>query len=79
MAPCCCFRLKTSKIFLLHILMQRLSLRDYFLMKTKDFMEGFREFKSVRLISPEGRRLPKSLNDRTSHTNKTEKSDNNNR
>ena len=39
--------------------------------------EGSREFKSVRLILSEDRRLPRSFNDRASHTNKTKKFNNN--
>ena len=39
--------------------------------------EGSREFKSVRLILSEDRRFPRSFNDRASHTNKTEKFNNN--
>ena len=31
---------------------------------TKDLLEGFKDFKSVRLISLKGRRLPRSLKDR---------------
>ena len=34
---------------------------------TKDLSESFKEFKSVRLTSPEDRRLPRSFNDRGSH------------
>ena len=44
---------------------------------TKDLLESSKEFKSVRLISPEDRRLSRSFNDRGSHTNKTDKSNNN--
>ena len=44
----------------------------------KELSEDFREFKLVRLISPEDRRLPKFFNDRASHTNKTDKSNLNN-
>ena len=36
-----------------------------------------KEFKSVRLISPKGRRLPKPFNVRASHKNKAERSNNN--
>ena len=43
----------------------------------KDLSESFKEFKSVRLISPEDRRLPRSFNDRASNTNKTDKPNNN--
>ena len=43
----------------------------------KDLSGSAKEFKPVRLISLEERRLPKSLNDRTSHMNKTDKSNNN--
>ena len=46
---------------------------------TKDLSENFKEFKSVRLISPEDTRLPSSLNDRASHINKTDTSNNNNK
>ena len=46
---------------------------------TKDLSEGFKEFKSVRLISPKNRRLPRFSNDRASHINKTGKSNNNNK
>ena len=42
-------------------------------------MEGFKEFKLVRLISPEERRLPRSSTYRASHINKTDKSNNNNK
>ena len=41
---------------------------------TEDLSDSVKEFKSVRLISPEERRLPRSFNDRASHT---EKSNNN--
>ena len=44
----------------------------------KDLSESFKEFKSVRLISPEDRRLPRSFNDRAPHINETDKSNNNN-
>ena len=44
---------------------------------TKDLSDSVKEFKSVRLISLEDRRLPRSFNDRTSHINKTDKSNNN--
>ena len=44
---------------------------------TKDLWEGFKEFKSVRLISPDDRRFPRSFNDRASYINKTDKSNNN--
>ena len=44
---------------------------------TKDLSDSVKEFKSVRLISPEERRLPRFFNDRASHTNKTDKSNNN--
>ena len=44
---------------------------------TMDLPEGFGEFQSVRLIFSEDRRLPRSFNDRASHTKKTDKSDNN--
>ena len=39
----------------------------------------FKEFKSGRLISPEGRRLQRSFNNRASHINKKDKSNNNNK
>ena len=44
---------------------------------TKDLSDSVKEFKSVRLISPEERRLPRSFNDKASHINKIEKSNNN--
>ena len=44
---------------------------------TEDLSDSAKEFKSVRLISPEERRLPRSFNDRASRINKTEKSNNN--
>ena len=44
---------------------------------TKDLADSVKEFKSVRLISLEDRRLPRSFNDRASHINKTDKSNNN--
>ena len=44
----------------------------------KDLSEGFKEFKSVRLIYLEDRRLSRSFNDRASHMNKTDKPNNNN-
>ena len=44
---------------------------------TKDLGDSVKEFKSVRLISLEDRRLPRSFNDRASHINKTDKSNNN--
>ena len=44
---------------------------------TKDLLNNVKEFKSVRLIFLEDRRLPRSFNDRASHTNKTDKSNNN--
>ena len=44
---------------------------------TKDLADSVKEFKSVRLIFLEDRRLPKSFNDRASHINKTDKSNNN--
>ena len=43
-----------------------------------DLSESFKDFKSVRLISPEDRRLPRSFNDRASHINQTDKPNNNN-
>ena len=46
---------------------------------TKDLSEGFKEFTSVRLISLEDRRLPRSFNNRASHINKMGKSNNNNK
>ena len=46
---------------------------------TKGLSEGFKELNSVRLISPEHRKLPRSFNDRASHINKTGKSNNNNK
>ena len=42
-----------------------------------DLSDSVKEFKSVRLISLENRRLPRSFNDRASHINKTDKSNNN--
>ena len=44
---------------------------------TKDLADSVKEFKSVRLISSEIRRLPRSFNDRASHISKTDKSNNN--
>ena len=44
---------------------------------TKDLADSVKEFKSVKLISLEDRRLPRSFNDRASHINKTDKSNNN--
>ena len=46
---------------------------------TKDLLEGFKEFKAVRLISPENKSLSRSFNDRASHINKRDKSNNNNK
>ena len=46
---------------------------------TKDLSEDFKEFKSVRLISPEDRRLPGFFNDIVSRINKTGKSNNSNK
>ena len=43
----------------------------------KDFPEGFREFKSIRLTSVEDKRLPRFFNDKASHTDKTDKSNKN--
>ena len=43
----------------------------------KDLADSVKEFKSVKLISLEDRRLPRSFNDRASHINKTDKSINN--
>ena len=43
----------------------------------KDLSDSVKEFKSVRLISPKERRLPRSFTIRDSHINKTEKSNNN--
>ena len=40
---------------------------------TKDLLDSVKEFKLVRLISPEEGRLRRSFNDRASHINKTEK------
>ena len=40
-------------------------------------MDSVKEFKSVRLISPEERRLPRSFKVTVLHINKTEKSNNN--
>ena len=54
-------------------------LRRAELCTVKDLSEGFKEFKSVRLISPKDGRLPRSFNDRASHINKTDKSNNNNK
>ena len=44
---------------------------------TKDLSDSVKKFKSVRLISPEERRLPRCFNDKASRINKTEKSNNN--
>ena len=44
---------------------------------TKDLSDSVKDFKSVRLISPEERRLPRSFNDRAPHINKADKSNNN--
>ena len=44
---------------------------------TKDHADGVKECKSVKLISLEDRRLPRSFNDGASHINKTDKSNNN--
>ena len=43
---------------------------------TKDLADSVKEFKSVRLISLEDRRLPRSFNDSASHINKTDKFNN---
>ena len=43
----------------------------------KDRSDSVTEFKLVRLISLEDRRLPRSFNDRASHINRTDKSSNN--
>ena len=43
----------------------------------RDLLDSVKEFKSVRLISPEEIRLPRSFNDRPSHINKTDKYNNN--
>ena len=43
----------------------------------KILSDSVKEFKSVRLISPEEIRLPRSFNDRPSHISKTDKSNNN--
>ena len=45
----------------------------------KDLSEGFKKFKSVKLVSLGERRLPRSFNDRASHINQTDKSNNNNK
>ena len=45
----------------------------------KDLSEGFKEIKSVRLISSEDRRLPMFFNDIASHINKTDNSNNKNK
>ena len=86
MAPYCCFCLQASRIFLLHTLMALSSLRVCFEQKQnreeictmKDLSEGFSGFKSVRLITLEDRRLPRSFNDRACDTNKMDKFNNNN-
>ena len=44
---------------------------------TKNLLDSVKELKSVRLICPEEWRLPKSFNDRASHINTTDKSNNN--
>ena len=44
---------------------------------TKDLSDSIKEFKSVRLISPKERRLPRPFNVRASHTSKAERSNNN--
>ena len=44
---------------------------------TEDLSDSAKEFQSVRLISPEERRLPRSFNDRASRINKIDKSNNN--
>ena len=44
---------------------------------TKDLSDIVKEFKSVRLTSPEERRLSRPFNDGASHINKTDKSNNN--
>ena len=44
---------------------------------TKDLVDSVKEFKSVKLISLEDRRLPRSFNNRASHINKMDKSNNN--
>ena len=44
----------------------------------KNRSEDFKEFKSVILIYPKDRGLPRFFNDRASHMNKTGKSNNNN-
>ena len=46
---------------------------------TKDLSGGYKEFRSVRLISQEDTRLPRHFNDRASCINKTGKSNNNNK
>ena len=43
----------------------------------KDLLDSVKKIKSVRLISQEKRRLPRSFNDRASHKKKTDKSSNN--
>ena len=43
----------------------------------KVFSDGIKGFKSVILISPEERVLPRFFNDRASHINKADKSNNN--
>ena len=44
---------------------------------TMDLSDIVKEFKSVRLTSPEEIRLPRPFNDGASHINKTDKSNNN--
>ena len=44
---------------------------------TMDLSDIVKKFKSVRLTSSEERRLPRPFNDRASHINKTDKSNNN--
>ena len=48
-------------------------------MHKKDFLEAFEEFKSVRVISPKVRKVPRSFIDTASHTNKVGKSNNSNK
>ena len=45
---------------------------------TKDLSESFKKFRSVRLISLEDRRLPRSFKDRAFHINKMAYSNNSN-
>ena len=88
MSTYCCFCGQTDKIFLLHTLtyLSSSSLisheneqeqRRQHICTTKDLSDSFREFKSVRLIFPEDRSLQRSFNNKASHKNKTDKSNNN--